>query len=153
MDQTDIILLAVALKQATEKSALREILAILHELKANVWPTEDMLRSTSVSRNILRLKRKPELGKQISGLAEQIISRWRYILWVQKLGRSHLYPTQPATPAQSRVRMDVISLEQDESWELEAPYDMRTWTVEQLKDLVKDATIEPEAEADTEVVL
>ncbi|KIV91725.1 transcription elongation factor S-II, variant [Exophiala mesophila] len=86
MDRREIQSKGAALQKAIQaKEPVDSLLTILRDLKANVKPTEELLRATQIGKIVNKVKGYPGLDPQVTQLASEIISRWRHIVNEQKL--------------------------------------------------------------------
>ena len=86
MDRREILSKGSALQKAIAgKEPSENIMAILRDLKANVRPSEDLLRATGIGKIVNKVKGVPNLDSQVTQLASEIISRWRHVVNEQKL--------------------------------------------------------------------
>ncbi|KAG9784239.1 transcription elongation factor, partial [Aureobasidium melanogenum] len=86
MDRREILSKGSAIQKAiAAKEPSENILTILRDLKANVRPSEDLLRSTGIGKIVNKVKGIPGMDPQVAQLASEIISRWRHIVNEQKL--------------------------------------------------------------------
>jgi transcription elongation factor S-II len=94
MDQREIRSKGAALSKALQaKEPAESILTILRDLKANVRPSEELLRATSIGKIVNKVKGTPELDPEVGKLAAEIISRWRHVVNEQKLASGTSTPT------------------------------------------------------------
>lgn len=86
MDRREILSKGSSLQKAiAAKEPSENILTILRDLKANVRPSEDLLRATGIGKIVNKVKGVPNLDPQVAQLASEIISRWRHIVNEQKM--------------------------------------------------------------------
>lgn len=86
MDRREILSKGSALQKAiAAKEPSENIMTILRDLKANVRPSEELLRATGIGKIVNKVKGVPNLDSQVSQLASEIISRWRHVVNEQKL--------------------------------------------------------------------
>ena len=86
MDRREILSKGAALQKAiTAKEPSENILTILRDLKTNVRPSEEVLRSTGIGKIVNKVKGAPGLDPEVSKTAAEIISRWRHMVNEQKL--------------------------------------------------------------------
>lgn len=86
MDRREIQSKGAALQKAIQaKEPADSLLTILRDLKANVKPTEELLRATQIGKIVNKVKGFPGLDPQVTQLASEIISRWRHTVNEQKL--------------------------------------------------------------------
>ncbi|KIY03613.1 uncharacterized protein Z520_00304 [Fonsecaea multimorphosa CBS 102226] len=94
MDRREILSKGSALQKAiAAKEPSANILTILRDLKANVRPSEELLRATGIGKIVNKVKGVPNLDPQVSQLAAEIISRWRHVVNEQKLASGTSTPT------------------------------------------------------------
>ena len=112
MDRREILSKGAALTKAiNSKEPSENILTILRDLKANVKPSEKLLRETSIGKVVNKVKGVQGLDPEVNKLAAEIISRWRHVVNEQKLVSGTSTPTangarsngtsSPAPPAKS----------------------------------------------------
>ncbi|EXJ78040.1 transcription elongation factor S-II [Capronia epimyces CBS 606.96] len=86
MDRREILSKGSALQKAVAaKEPSENIITILRDLKANVRPSEDLLRATGIGKIVNKVKGVPNVDPQVAQLASEIISRWRHVVNEQKL--------------------------------------------------------------------
>ncbi|KIX01428.1 transcription elongation factor S-II [Rhinocladiella mackenziei CBS 650.93] len=73
------------LKAIAAKEPAQNVMTILRDLKANVRPSEELLRATGIGKTVNKVKGVPNLDSQVTQLASEIISRWRHLVNEQKL--------------------------------------------------------------------
>ncbi|EXJ67321.1 transcription elongation factor S-II [Cladophialophora psammophila CBS 110553] len=94
MDRREILSKGSALQKAiAAKEPSGNILTILRDLKANVRPSEELLRATGIGKIVNKVKGVPNVDPQVSQLAAEIISRWRHVVNEQKLASGTSTPT------------------------------------------------------------
>ncbi|KAJ9615279.1 transcription elongation factor TFIIS [Cladophialophora chaetospira] len=112
MDRREIVSKGAALQKAVNsKEPSENVLTILRDLKANVKPTEKLLRETLIGKIVNKVKGVQGLDPEVSKLAAEIISRWRHVVNEQKLASGTSTPiangarsngtNSPAPPAKS----------------------------------------------------
>ncbi|OAP63210.1 transcription elongation factor S-II [Fonsecaea erecta] len=98
MDRREILSKGSALQKAiAAKEPSVNILTILRDLKANVRPSEELLRATGIGKIVNKVKGVPNMDPQVSQLAAEIISRWRHVVNEQKLASGTSTPTANGT--------------------------------------------------------
>jgi len=142
MDRREILSKGSALQKAiAAKEPTANIMNILHDLKMNVRPSEDLLRATGIGKVVNKVKGVSSLDPEITKLASEIISRWRHVVNEQKMASGTSTPTgartngtaspapgaKPGTPVPKAASPGV------------AP-DKRTWKVDKVPrdELTKD---------------
>jgi transcription elongation factor S-II len=98
MDRREILSRGSALQKAiSAREPTANIITILQDLKVNVKPTEELLRSTGIGKIVNKVKGISTVDPTVQQLASEIISRWRHIVNEQKTLLSG-----PATPNGAR---------------------------------------------------
>lgn len=93
MDRREILSKGSALQKAIQaKEPASNIINILHDLKMNVRPSEELLRATGIGRIVNKVKGMSGLDAQVGQLASEIISRWRHVVNEQKLASGTATP-------------------------------------------------------------
>lgn len=86
MDPREIRSKGTALSKAiSAKEPTENIITILNDLKANVKPSEEILRATQIGKIVNKVKGVQGVDPEVSKLAAEIISRWRHVVNEQKL--------------------------------------------------------------------
>lgn len=86
MDRREILSKGSALQKAiAAKEPSSSVINILHDLKTNVRPSEELLRATGIGKIVNKVKGVPYLDREVTQLASEIISRWRHVVNEQKL--------------------------------------------------------------------
>ncbi|KIW51324.1 transcription elongation factor S-II [Exophiala xenobiotica] len=94
MDRREVLSKGSALQKAiAAKEPSENIMTVLRDLKANVRPTEELLRATGIGKIVNKVKGVPNLDPQVAQLASEIISRWRHVVNEQKLASGTSTPT------------------------------------------------------------
>ncbi|KAK5211911.1 transcription elongation factor TFIIS [Exophiala xenobiotica] len=94
MDRREVLSKGSALQKAVAaKEPSENIMTILRDLKANVRPTEELLRATGIGKVVNKVKGVPHQEPQVAQLASEIISRWRHVVNEQKLASGTSTPT------------------------------------------------------------
>ncbi|KPI35626.1 Transcription elongation factor S-II [Cyphellophora attinorum] len=97
MDKREIASKGQALQKAVAgKEPTSNLLAILNDLKANVRPTEQLLRETNIGRIVNKVKGVQGLDPQVAQLASEIIGRWRNVVNAAKNTSGTSTPTNVA---------------------------------------------------------
>ena len=93
-DRREILSKGASLQKAiTSKEPSENILTILRDLKTNIRPTEELLRSTGIGKIVNKVKGVQGLDPEVGKLAAEIISRWRHVVNEQKLASGTSTPT------------------------------------------------------------
>lgn len=93
MDRREILSKGSALQKAiASKEPTENIMTILRDLKTNIRPSEELLRSTGIGKVVNKVKGVSGLDPQIAQLASEIISRWRHVVNEQKLAGGSATP-------------------------------------------------------------
>ena len=86
MDRREILSRGSALQKAiAAREPTAHIITILQDLKVNVKPNEELLRSTGIGKIVNKVKGITTVDPSIQQLASEIISRWRHVVNEQKL--------------------------------------------------------------------
>ena len=86
MDRREILSRGSALQKAiAAREPTANIITILQDLKVNVKPNEELLRSTGIGKIVNKVKGITTVDPSIQQLASEIISRWRHVVNEQKL--------------------------------------------------------------------
>ncbi|KIW21285.1 transcription elongation factor S-II [Exophiala spinifera] len=98
MDRREVLSKGSALQKAiAAKEPSENIMTILRDLKANVRPSEELLRATGIGKIVNKVKGVPNLDPQVGQLASEIISRWRHVVNEQKLASGTSTPVGART--------------------------------------------------------
>lgn len=97
MDRREILSRGASLQKAVAaKEPTASILAILNDLRANLRPSEEVLRATGIGKVVNKVKGMPGLDPEVTRLASEIISRWRHVVNEQKTASGASTPNNGA---------------------------------------------------------
>ncbi|EXJ88641.1 transcription elongation factor S-II [Capronia coronata CBS 617.96] len=141
MDRREILSKGSALQKAVAgKEPSENIITILRDLKANVRPSEELLRATGIGKIVNKVKGVPNIDPQVAQLASEIISRWRHVVNEQKLASGTSTPVGARSNGTSSPAPKAATPTPKASSPGVAP-DKRNWKVDKVPrdDLTNDS--------------